>query len=77
MWLAAGQPPPGGDVPQLGGFEEWRRVVGGVLRIAEVPGFLANLSDLWDQLDEDSPAWSEFLASEQAYQQFRREELER
>lgn len=63
MWLSAGQPPPGNEVPRIGGYEEWRRVVGGVLGLAEIPGFLANLIALWEQLDEDTPAWSEFLST--------------
>ena len=60
-WFAAGCPP--ADVPRLGGFEEWTRTVGGILAFAEVPGFLENLHELYDQVDEDETAWSAFLAA--------------
>ncbi|HZQ03697.1 MAG TPA: hypothetical protein VFA88_06740 [Gaiellaceae bacterium] len=43
-WVAAGCPD--GPNPQLGGFEEWSRVLGGVLHVAEVPGFLANVDEM-------------------------------
>lgn len=42
-WFAAGCPWPK-DVPPLGGFESWRRVIGGVLEFAGVPGLLQNRS---------------------------------
>lgn len=58
-WFAAGQPR--ADVPPLGGFEAWSRVLGGVLSVAGVPGFLGNLDSLYELVDEDSPQWAAFL----------------
>jgi hypothetical protein len=60
-WFAAGQPGPDEGVPPVGNFERWRWVVGGVLRIAGVEGFLANVgaSEGSDPLLEQ---WAAFLS---------------
>ncbi len=58
-WFAAGCPK--ASVPVLGGFEDWARTVGGVLAFARVPGFLENREALYEQLDEEGPAWEAFL----------------
>lgn len=42
-WVAAGRPK---AADRLGSFESWADVLGGILRVAEVPGFLANKDDL-------------------------------
>ena len=43
-WVVAGRLAPDAAVPQFGGFEQWRHVVGGILGHAGVPGFLGNRS---------------------------------
>jgi hypothetical protein len=58
-WFAAGRPK--GAVPTMGGFEDWTRVVGGVLAFAGMQGFLENRQALYEQLDEEGPAWEAFL----------------
>jgi hypothetical protein len=58
-WHAAGQPP--SDTPIIGSFEGWSRVVGGILQFAQIPGFLANLRELYEQNDESSAEWERFL----------------
>ncbi len=60
-WIAAGRPGPHEEVPQLGSYERWRDVMGGILRIAEIPGFLGNQAQLYDTADDDTPAWAAFL----------------
>jgi DNA polymerase-1 len=61
-WYRAGQPT--APVPTLGGFEAWTRTIGGILHHAGVVGFLANLEDLYTQVDEgDSGQWTVFLAA--------------
>jgi len=42
-WLVAGRPGPGPDVPGLGSYGPWRRVLGGILGLHSVPGLLGNL----------------------------------
>lgn len=59
-WFTAGQPP--AKVPTLGGFETWARVVGGVLAYAGIAGFLGNLEELYERVDEEGPQWSAFVA---------------
>jgi hypothetical protein len=60
-WFVAGCPR--GDVPVVGSFEEWAQTIGGILTYAGVSDFLANLSDFYDQVDEDEAAWAGFLAA--------------
>ncbi len=47
-WVCAGRP--GCDV-SLGSYEAWAAVIGGILAVAGVDGFLANLSEFYDQAD--------------------------
>ncbi len=42
-WVVAGRPTGNGS---LGSFEAWSEVLGGILNVAAVPGFLANKDDL-------------------------------
>lgn len=58
-WFAAGQPV--ANVPRLGSFEEWARIVGGVLAYTGVAGFLGNLDEMYEQADETSDEWETFL----------------
>lgn len=51
-----------GDCPQwdgqpLGGFEDWSRTLGGVLQVAGIPGFLGNLSDLYETANPEDQRW--------------------
>jgi hypothetical protein len=62
-WITAGRPGPIDGTPVLGGFEGWRHSIGGLLRVTGVQGFLANLAQLYDVADDDTPAWAAFLAS--------------
>jgi hypothetical protein len=54
-WLAAGKPARHA-APRLGMFEHWSRTIGGVLDVAGVPGFLANLEDLYQYADTEGDA---------------------
>src|SRR5262249_21511680 len=56
-WLAAGRPQPAATVPAMGSFEDWRDVVGGVLAVAGVPGFLANAAELYEAADAEMQPW--------------------
>lgn len=59
-WLTAGRPEWKG--PVLGMFEGWSRVMGGVLAVAGVGGFLGNLEDFYEASDVEGAAWREFVA---------------
>lgn len=60
-WYAAGQP--AASVKPIGSFEDWCRVIGGVLENAGVKGFLGNLAEMYTRVDEEGPAWEGFLAT--------------
>ncbi len=57
-WIAAGRPP--GDI-HLGSFEEWARVIGGILKVAGVTATLANIEDLYERSDVEGSMWREFV----------------
>lgn len=59
-WFVAGQP--AAATPVLGSFEEWCRVIGGILHFAGVEGFLGNLDELYKQSDPSTAAWEAFLS---------------
>lgn len=59
-WFIAGSPQP--STPLLGSFEEWCRIVGGILEFAGISGFLGNLDELYRQSDPTVPAWEAFLS---------------
>lgn len=45
----------------LGSYESWSQVVGGVLQVAGVEGFLKNTGDFYDQIDQGSRSEREFV----------------
>ncbi len=61
-WLADGKPVDEG-APSLGMFEEWSKVIGGILETAEIPGFLGNLDNFYDQTDTEGAAIRTFVAA--------------
>jgi len=46
----------------LGSFEEWCRIIGGILNFAGIEGFLANLGELYRNSDPSMAAWEAFLS---------------
>jgi hypothetical protein len=58
-WFAAGQP--AANVPLMGSFEGWTRVVGGVLAHANVCGFLDNLNQMYEAIETTDLQWEAFL----------------
>lgn len=61
-WFAAGKPRPA-DLIELGSFEAWCKTMGGILTHAGVTGFLANLEELYNEADDEGPAWEAFLGA--------------
>ena len=57
-WVAAGRPD--GDIT-LGSFESWARVVGGILNVAGIEGFLTNRDELGVS-DMEGGEWSQFVS---------------
>jgi hypothetical protein len=60
-WVALGQPP-GAGVPVFGGFEDWSRVVGGILAAAGFTHFLGNADEMRAEANADHAAWVRLLA---------------
>ena len=52
-WVAAGRP---NGSRGLGMFDSWAQVMGGILEVAEVPGFLGNLTEFYLASDEEGGA---------------------
>jgi hypothetical protein len=59
-WYVAGCPQDD-ELPAMATFTGWVKIVGGILKYAGVPGFLANLDELQEQDDEESAQWESFL----------------
>jgi hypothetical protein len=59
-WVRAGKPKPC-HLPSFGSFESWAQIVGGVLDIMMVDGFLGNLDTIYEEMDTDTPVWENFL----------------
>ena len=57
-WFVMGQP---AAPASLGSYEQWAAIVGGILHVAGIQGFLGNREALYDQLDEDTRQWSAFI----------------
>ena len=60
-WWCAGQPRPA--VSPLGKYEQWTRVVGGLLEFAGCPSFLGNFRQGVDEMDSEFLDWAYFLAA--------------
>jgi len=59
-WIAAGKPL---HPRRLGSFERWSGVIGGILDVIGVPGFLGHLEDLYESADTDGNEWREFIVA--------------
>ncbi len=59
-WIVAGRPM---HSRTLGMFEAWTRVIGGILQVARIEGFLDNLQNFYAHSDAESQAWRDFLGA--------------
>ena len=60
FWFARGCPEAKQGKP-WGSFESWHRVIGGILRSAQIPGFLANRQVFATEEDDSPREWEVFL----------------
>lgn len=58
-WFQAGQP---AGKRTIGMYERWAIVMGGILDVAGVPGFLANLDEFYAEADSEGETWRAFIA---------------
>jgi hypothetical protein len=54
-WFAAGRP--AGQVA-VGSYESWAQVMGGILEVINVPGFMANAPEALDHANDDQAKWT-------------------
>lgn len=66
-WIEKKEPAPAENTPYLGGFEGWRRVLGGILHAAEIPGFLQNRAQTVERVNTGDEVFREFVAAWFAY----------
>ena len=59
-WIAAGRPR---GSRTIGSFENWAQVIGGVLEVAGIAGFLGNLDEMMEASDSEGTGWSAFIAA--------------
>jgi putative DNA primase/helicase len=59
-WLAAGRPP---GTARLGMYESWVATIGGILRVAGVPGLLANAKEFRAARADQVGEWRAFVAA--------------
>lgn len=57
-WVAQGMKEGKGN---LGSFERWSEVMSGILECIGIKGFLANVNESFDDIAEETAAWSEFV----------------
>lgn len=59
-WITAGRPH---GARTLGMFESWSRVMGGILEVAGVPGFMGNTNEFYAASDTETAAWRTLIAA--------------
>jgi hypothetical protein len=59
-WIAQGWPDPK-SLPPFGSFEEYRRVIGGILQAAGINGFLGNLQGFYQSSDQETQTLDYFI----------------
>jgi putative DNA primase/helicase len=57
-WIAAGMPR---GAKQIGSFEAWAAVMGGLLEAIGVPGFLGNIDEMLEASDGEGAVWRVFV----------------
>lgn len=45
---------------QMGSFEDYAAIIGGILTAADIPGFLGNVAEMYDDLDAERDVWAGF-----------------
>ena len=56
-WVASGKP---AGTTTLGSYESWAEVLGGILEVAGIPGFLGNTDQVYSAAEQETANWAEF-----------------
>lgn len=62
-WLSAGRPKAAQAHAVMGSFESWQDVMGGILHVAGIEGFLANRAEMMRSLDPELDDWRALCAA--------------
>jgi putative DNA primase/helicase len=57
-WIAAGRPR---GTRTIGSYENWAQVLGGLLQVAGIEGFLGNIEELMEASDAEGTVWRSFI----------------
>ena len=57
-WIAQGRP---AGKRTLGSYEDWSRVIGGILEAAGIKGFLDNMDERAEETDREAQRWAPFV----------------
>lgn len=57
-WIAQGKPL---AKFRLGSFERWSKIIGGILEVAGIPGFLETLDEHYENSNDEENAWRAFI----------------
>jgi len=61
-WIADGRPRPE-NLPTFGGYENYSRILGGILYSCGIPGFLQNLNNIFDESDDEGSETRAFISA--------------
>ena len=59
-WIAAGRPR---GTRTIGSYENWAQVLGGLLQVAGIEGFLGNIEELMEASDAEGAVWRSFVSA--------------
>lgn len=59
-WIAAGRPR---GARTIGSYENWAQILGGVLQVAGIDGFLGNIEEMMQASDGEGVIWRSFVAA--------------
>ena len=59
-WIAAGRPR---GTRTIGSYENWAQIMGGVLEVAGIEGFLGNLDEMMEASDSEGAVWRGFVSA--------------
>lgn len=57
-WITKGTPL---EEKRLGSFESWSAIIGGILNVNEIGGFLGNMEELYESSDTEGNEWRQFI----------------
>lgn len=58
-WVREGMP---SGTTTLGSFESWSKIMGGILEVSGISGFLGNLDRVYEEAEHETAHWAEFCA---------------